>query len=159
MPEKKNATLNIQAGTSMQLKPTLLSSDAVVRAISSHVLNVAVAGRVTISAAVSLDLVDSATGQVVKSISSFSSEVISDPALPADARAFFQTPLGSNLLTFLLNAILTVSILLYQQHSEEVSQRKTEQFVKQMAQSVEQFFLSHSEQATPTPAHTPPQGD
>jgi len=169
MPERKSATLNIQAGTSLSVAPTLLSSDELVRAISSRIQN-AVAGHIRVLGAVNLDLVDSATGKVVKSVSSLSDEesvsslsdeVLSDPALPADALRFFQTPLGSALLATLLGAILNFLGLLYQQHSAEVSQRETEQFVKQMAQSVEQLFLSYSEQApsAPTPPPTPPQGD
>jgi hypothetical protein len=169
MPGRKNVTLNSQAETSAKITPTLLSSDEVVRAISSRVQNAVVSGlsgQITVTAAVTVNLVDSATGQVLKTFSSLSDELRSDPALPIDVLQFFNTPFGSTILNVILTAAVAIGILLYQeqseakrQHSEAERQRQIEQFVKRQLESAEQFFLSHSEQATPTPAHTPPQGD
>jgi hypothetical protein len=73
MPERKSATLNIQAGTSMQITPGLLSSDEVVRAISSRVQYAVVSGlsgQIGVTGAVTVNLVDGATGQVLKTVSS-----------------------------------------------------------------------------------------
>jgi hypothetical protein len=173
MPERKSATLNIQAGTSMQITPGLLSSDEVVRAISSRVQYAVVSGlsgQIGVTGAVTVNLVDGATGQVLKTVSSLSNDIRSDRTLPVALLQFVNTPFGSTILNVILTGAVAVGILLYQEHSQEQSearreqaeaerQSRTEQVIRQMAQSVERDFLSHREQATPTPPPTPPQGD
>lgn len=130
-------------------------SDDAVRAIASSVQKVVVAsvrgqgsviGTPTVSLAASLRGQGSLVG---------SAEVLSEPALPADALNFFQTPLGGAILAFFLQGLLA----LYQVHHEDVSQHQTEQYLKQIAQTFEQLLLSQKEHAQPTPAPKIPEGD
>ena len=163
---------------------TLLSSDEVVRAISGHLQHVSVVGlkgQMGLSGVLNVDLVDSATGKIIKSVSSLedavsllSDNIRSDRTLPVGLLQFVNTPFGSTILNVILTAAVAVGVLLYQEHREDLReeqseakrkqfeeerQHRTEQFIRQMAQSVERDLLSHSEQPTTTPRPNTPQGD
>jgi len=86
-----------------------LMSDDTVRAIASSVQNVLVASvraQATTKAAVTVRLVNPTTGKVLTA-SSLPTEVLSNPALPADVLNFFQTPVGNTILGFILGSVWT----------------------------------------------------
>jgi hypothetical protein len=169
MSEKKNFPLHIQQPTSVKFTPEILSSDEFVRAISSRVHNAVVSGQITVTGSVTVNLVDGATGQILKTVSSLSDDIRSDASLSAALLQFVNTPFGSTILNVILTGAIAFGILLHQERSQEQSearreraeaerQLRNEQVIRQMAQSAERDLLSHSEQATP-PHPTEPQGD
>jgi hypothetical protein len=95
-------------------------SDDAVRAIASSFPKTLIAGQGSVRATLTVHPTD-------RALAASMAEVLSNPALPANARNFFQTQLGNTILGFILGSGLTFC----QMHHEDVSQIQLEQFVKE----------------------------
>ena len=77
-----------------------------------------------------------------------------NPALlidPVASKKLWESPLGLQIIQI----IVTVLLLFYQEYREDLRDAGTEKFMQVIVKQVEEFVLAHREQSTPTPKPTP----
>jgi hypothetical protein len=124
-------------------------TDDLVRIITSTFADVTIrllAGSATLKMASSgtLKVGAQATDTVINEIKA---KLLTDPTLSNDAKKFLESPLGREILAFILRLL----ILVHLEHQADLRFHEVEQFVNQVLQSVGQLYIAHEIEAQPKP--------